>query len=122
MSTFLIIVILVAIAWFWLDSARARELAVAICREASDRYGVQLLDESVVLKRISLRWPNEGLRIWRQFSFDFSKDGVGREQGKLALTGIKLDYLDFDFSVIDAKKTEQTVQSGDVIPIRKNRH
>ncbi len=121
MSTFLIILLLLGLGWFWLDSSRARELAVGICREASERYGVQFLDESVNLTKLSIRWPNEGLRLWRQYSFDFSKDGVERLEGKLALTGISLDYLDFDFSIIDATSADRPARSGDVVPIRKNR-
>ena len=119
MSGFLIIIFLAALAWFWLDSSRARELAVAICKEASERYGVQFLDESVVLKRIGLRWPNEGIRIRRVFHFDFSRDGVERLSGNLALVGINLEYLDFDFSIIDVNQPQKP-KASDVIPINKN--
>ncbi|MBT8439523.1 MAG: DUF3301 domain-containing protein [Gammaproteobacteria bacterium] len=119
MSTFLIIITLVALAWFWLDSSRARELAVGICRQASEKYGVQLLDESVALKSLGIRWPNEGMRFRRVYSFDFSRDGVERLNGNLALVGISLEYLDFDFSIIDVNQPKQS-KAGDVIPINKN--
>lgn len=119
MSGFLIILFLAALAWFWLDSSRARELAVAICKEASERYGVQFLDESVELKRIGLRWPSEGIRIRRVFNFEFSRDGADRVSGNLALVGINLEYLDFDFSIIDVNQPSDA-KTGDVIPINKN--
>ena len=123
MSTFLIILALIALAFFWLDSSRARELAVAICKQASDKYGVQFLDESVALKSLGIRWPTQGLRLRRVYSFDFSRDGVERLSGTLALVGINLEYLDFDFSIIDVNKPssdEKPRKSGDVIPINKN--
>ena len=123
MSTFVIILLLVALAWFWLDSSRARELAVGICKQASEKYGVQFLDESVALKSLGLRWPTEGIRFRRVYSFDFSRDGVERLNGNLALVGINLEYLDFDFSIIDVNRTssaEEPRKSGDVIPINKN--
>jgi hypothetical protein len=120
MSTFLFIALLVFIIWFWLDSARARELAVAICREASNRYNVQLLDESVALSRLSLRWPNEGLRLWRLYTFDFSHDGADRRQGKVALTGINLDYIDFDYVVIDAVDKSKATDNTNIIHFRKS--
>ncbi len=121
MSALALIAVLIAAAWFWLDSARAREIAIGICRETSERYGVQLLDDSVALSKLSIRWPDQGLRIWRQFSFDFSRDGAERLQGQLALTGINLDYLDFDFSVIDVNaEPPETINAGNVLPIRKN--
>ena len=119
MSGILIILFLAALAWFWLDSTRARELAVGICQQASERYGVQFLDESVALKRLGIRWPNEGIRIRRVYSFDFSRDGVERITGDLALIGINLEYLDFDFSIIDVEKPSAP-KANDVIPINKN--
>jgi hypothetical protein len=119
MSTFLIILFLVALAWFWLDSSRARELAVGICKQASDKYGVQFLDESVALKSLGIRWPTEGIRFRRVYTFDFSRDGVERLNGNLALVGINLEYLDFDFSIIDVNQPKQS-KAGDVIPINKN--
>jgi len=119
MSTFLIILTLIAIAWFWLDSSRARELAVGICKQASEKYGVQFLDESVALKSLGIRWPTEGLRLRRVYSFDFSRDGIERLNGNLALVGINLEYLDFDFSIIDVNQSS-TKKAGDVIPINKN--
>lgn len=119
MSTFLIIIALVALAWFWLDSSRARELAVGICKQASEKYGVQFLDESVALKSLGIRWPTQGIRLRRVYSFDFSRDGVERLNGNLALVGINLEYLDFDFSIIDVNRPKQS-KAGDVIPINKN--
>jgi len=120
MSSFIIILILAFLAWLWLDSSRAREMAIGICKEASEKYGVQLLDESVVVKQVSLRWPTEGLRIRRVYLFDFSRDGTERLSGNLALVGINLEYLDFDFSIIDVNQPSQP-KTGDVIPIIKNK-
>jgi hypothetical protein len=119
MSTYLIIAILAILAWFWLDSSRAREIAVAICQQASEKYGVQFLDQSVVLKKLGIRWPTEGLRIRRVYAFDFSRDGIERLTGHLALIGINLEYLDFDFSIIDVNQPKQPHVS-DIIPITKN--
>ncbi len=87
----LIIFLLTALAiWFWLDSARARELATAICEHACRERGVQFLDQTVALTRIGLRWTSQGLRIWRLFRFEFSEEGVGRHSGHIAMTGIEL--------------------------------
>ncbi len=46
-----IIVIVAGIA-FWVDSLRARERALAAGRRACERYGVQLLDETVQFARL----------------------------------------------------------------------
>lgn len=139
MSGFILIILLVTLAWFWLDSSRAKEFAVEICRQASEKYGVQFLDESVVLSNLGIRWPEQGLRFRRVYKFDFSRDGDERLSGQVALIGIELEFLDFDFSIIDVntprkvetKKVETDkiepgkakpgkTKSGTVIPIRKN--
>jgi len=110
---------MIFLAWLWLDSSRAREMAIGICKQASEKYGVQFLDESVVLKKFGLRWPTEGIRVRRVYEFDFSRDGAERLSGNLALVGISLEYLDFDFSIIDVNQPSKG-KANDIIPIRKN--
>ncbi len=79
------------IIWFWLDSARSREIATGICQKACQQRGVQLLDQTVALARLSLRWTPRGIRIRRIFRFDYSDEGVGRNIGHLTLVGIALE-------------------------------
>lgn len=119
MSGFLIIIVLAAVAWFWLDSSRARELAIGICKRASEKYGVQFLDESVELKRLGLRWPSEGIRIRRVYQFEFSRDGMQRVTGSLALVGINLEFFDLEYSIIDLNQPTKA-RVNDVIPVEKN--
>ena len=119
MSGIILIIFLVAVAWFWLDSSRAREFAIEICRQASEKYGVQFLDESVVLSRMGIRWPSQGLRFRRVYKFDFSRNGDERLSGEIALIGIELEFLDFDFSIIDVN-TPGKAEPGNIIPIRKD--
>ena len=117
MSYFLIF-LLFATIWFWLDSARAREIAVAVCKAGSEKYGLQFLDESVVLHRIGLRWPNEGLRLRRQFRFDFSREGVERHTGYITLVGIKLESIDFGIEIVDINQPKK-ISVDNIIPIRR---
>jgi len=79
------------VIWFWLDSARSREIATGICRRACKQRKVQLLDQTVALARLSLRWTPQGIRIRRVFRFDYSDEGVGRNVGHLTLVGIALE-------------------------------
>ena len=117
MSYFLIF-LLVATIWFWLDSARAREIAVGICKAGSERYGLQFLDDSVVLHKISLRWPNEGLRLRRKFRFDFSREGIERHSGYITLVGIKLENIDFGIDIVDLSRPKK-IAVNNIIPIRR---
>ncbi len=91
MSTFLGILLLLVLLWFWLDSARARELATGICDQACAERGLQFLDETVALRKLSLRWTGQGLRIRRLYRFDFSEEGVGRRGGHITMLGVDLE-------------------------------
>ncbi len=91
MSTLSGILIIGLVIWFWLDSARAREIATG-AREAACRHrDLQFLDQTVALRRIGLRWTRRGLRLRRLFRFDYSEQGVGRHTGHITLVGIDLE-------------------------------
>lgn len=81
--------------WFWLDSARAREIATATCAKACKLRGVQFLDQTVSLSRLGIGRTNTGLRLRRTFRFDFSEEGVTRHTGHIVMIGTKLQ----DFSL-----------------------
>lgn len=87
MSNLTAILLLVLIIWFWLDSARARELATAICAQACEMRGVQFLDQTVALRRIGIDWTNRGVRLRRTFRFDFSEEGMTRHTGHIIMLG-----------------------------------
>lgn len=86
--------ILMAIAWIWLDGARAREFATTLVRRYCDNRGLQFLDETVSLSRIGLRWTNDGVRVRRMFRFEFSLEGVGRRTGYILMLGMRLESVD----------------------------
>lgn len=95
MSNLLAVFLLLILGWFWLDSLRAREIAVGICRAACEVRGFQLLDQAVALRRLGLSWRGDGIRLRRVYRFDYSEEGVGRHTGSLVLRGINLEYLSF---------------------------
>jgi hypothetical protein len=91
-----LLLLLVALGWFWLDSLRARELATAICHAACKQREVQFLDQTVALCRIGIRWLPEGLRLRRVYRFDFSQEGVGRHTGSITMLGTVFQKLEMD--------------------------
>jgi hypothetical protein len=86
----LVLVFILLVILFWLDGARARELATALARELCQRHEVQFLDGSAALASLGLRATSAGLRILRIFSFSFYSDEVGRRQGEVVLIGGRL--------------------------------
>jgi hypothetical protein len=89
------ILTLLLVGWFWLDSLRARELAIGVCRAACAQRGLQFLDQTVALRRLGVRRTVEGLRLRRVYRFDFSEEGAGRRNGYLVLLGLDLEEISF---------------------------
>ncbi len=94
MTAVVLLLFLVLLIWFWLDSRRAHEIAVAVCRHACAQAEVQLLDDTVSLHRLGIGRDAHGrVRLRRCFTFDFSVDGTIRRQGYLILRGLELELL-----------------------------
>ena len=93
MESLIFIGLLLAIAWFWLDSLRAREIATGICAATCRSHGWQLLDQTVALSRLRLRHTEQGFRINRIYRFDYSDEGVSRHTGWVAMLGMELEAL-----------------------------
>lgn len=79
--------------WF-LASIRVRELAVEAVARAGQRDDFQLLDQTVHLNRLSLSRDEHGRwRVWRQYRFDYSFDGVRRHEGFVIMLGQRLQAV-----------------------------
>lgn len=77
--------------WFLIDSLRVSELATGLCQRICDEQELQLLDQTIHLKRIGVHWGDEGIRLRRTYQFDCSRDGVARLTGCLILVGSRLE-------------------------------
>jgi uncharacterized protein DUF3301 len=88
MLEFTILIVFVAGAWFWLDSLRARDVALDGARRACEAEGVQLLDWTVAVKKIRLGRDDEGRRgLQRTYEFEFSDTGNNRVGGSITVIG-----------------------------------
>ena len=90
-GTWVSLLVFAGAVWMWLDGLRSRELAIrhgqALCREA----GVQLLDQTVALKRMRIA-RRDGLPTFvRRYGFEISLDGSDRHRGHLDLGGHRLE-------------------------------
>ena len=128
-STLAAIIILGLIVMFWLEAARARELAVGISRAACEKEGCQLLDDGVYLQRFALRWTSAGLRFRRMYRFDYSIDGNLRQSGYVLLLGSQLEAVHIQGRHTIEQERGQTeehpekteAKSAEVIPFPKKR-
>lgn len=88
----LLLMILAALgAGYFFNGIRVRELALAAARKTCERDSVQFLDQSVSVRRVSLSRDDGGRwRIWREYRFEYSVDGVERRRGHVIMLGYRL--------------------------------
>ena len=91
MPEMILILIVTAASVYWLASMRCKELAIATARRECKLCDVQLLDQTVQQNKISLsRDQNGRWRVWREYRFEYSDNGVDRLHGQLTLLGQKV--------------------------------
>lgn len=72
----------------WWNTLGVKPIALRAAQRHCEEMGVQLLDESIVLRKIRLKRDGQGaMRGWRSFSFEFSTTGDIRYRGKVELLG-----------------------------------
>lgn len=88
------LIALAAFAWFWYDSLRAREKAVAVGRAACERDGLQFLDDTVECVRIRAARDEYGsMALRRTYLFEFSDDGNSRRKASIVMLGARVESL-----------------------------
>jgi len=116
-DTLLPLLVILAAFYVWHNALRAREQARSLAHALCARASLQLLDQTVALRRVSLRRiPGEGLRLLRCYRFEVSTDGNDRRHGSL-------DLLDGEITSYDLPVHEgtQALASGNVIELRPER-
>ena len=94
LADLLIVVFAVALAAYRLSAMRVRELAIVAAERSTQMADVQLLDQTVSLARVSLSRDRAGRwRIWRQYRFEYSRDGFERETGDIIMLGRRLEAV-----------------------------
>jgi hypothetical protein len=70
---------------------QSKTYAVQYARKECEKESVQLLDQTVQRIRLSFsRDRNQQWRLWREYRFDYSIDGVNRLEGRLVILGYRL--------------------------------
>lgn len=93
----LFILLLAALAGFWLDSLRALETARNAGKRACNSAGVQFLDDTVTVTAMALKRRAGGqLVIRRIYRFEFSDTGDNRLEGTLVLLGARVESVEME--------------------------
>lgn len=91
LGTWILLLAITLAIWAWMDALRSRELAIRYGRELCREAGVQLLDQSVSLKRVRLARRDGLPALVRRYHFEISLDGSDRHRGHLDLNGHRLE-------------------------------
>lgn len=82
------LIALAALAWFWLDSLRARDSGILAVRTACAGENLQLLDDTVSIARLAPARNDQGRIVFRRtYAFEYSDTGNNRHPGSVVLLG-----------------------------------
>jgi hypothetical protein len=80
--------------WLWLDSLKAREVAVRAARAACVAEGLLLLDDTVAIANLKLKRDDDGhVKLQRAYDFEYSDTGNNRLKGSVVLLGHRVTLL-----------------------------
>lgn len=87
-SDVILFLVLLSLFLYWLDSIRAKEIASGYARNLCIKSQVELLDETVSIKKLRLRRNSSGRMVfYREYQFEFTSTGEYRYKGRVALSG-----------------------------------
>ncbi len=88
MGEWVVILIMLGLAWFWWDSHAVLDRARAAARQFCAAQGLQLLDDTVASVGMRLARDDDGrLIIARAYQFGFSDTGNNRLASHLVMLG-----------------------------------
>lgn len=94
MTEFAVILTLLGFAWFWQDSLRVREIAIALAKDFCAKENVQFLDGAVAAVSIRLKRDRRGrLVIARDYQFEFTDTGDNRLKGTIMMLGHTMETM-----------------------------
>lgn len=100
-----IIILLIALILYWLDSIGSKEHATKQAKAACKKVLIEFLDDTVLIKKVRLRRNTQGqLSIYREYEFEFSSTGEFRYKGRVRLLGkylIDVEMEPYKFNDID---------------------
>ncbi len=92
-----ILILLMAAVGIWVQHDRFRRRALSLAQQATEKAQVQLLDQSVSLRKVSLRRDDRGWpQVVRYFGFEFSRSGYDRFRGHVEFIGLSLSEVELD--------------------------
>ncbi|UTA47343.1 DUF3301 domain-containing protein [Simiduia sp. 21SJ11W-1] len=81
--------------WYTLRVARIKEITVNAVRRRCEADGLQLLDGTIALYKLSLGRDRSGwVRVRRIYGFEFTATGEDRNSGLVSVLGNRLEAIE----------------------------
>ncbi|MFA7270503.1 MAG: DUF3301 domain-containing protein [Sterolibacterium sp.] len=103
---FVSLMLLGGFAWFWFDSLKTRDAAIAATRRACETEGLLLLDDTVVI--VSLKPDRDaegGLKLRRVYEFEYSDTGNNRRKGSVVILGYRILVINIGLRLVPGERT-----------------
>lgn len=86
------ICVIASLALLWWQNLKMREIALVAVKRYCDREGLQLLDQSVALKKINFKRDQHSgnVVLRRNYKFEFTSTGDERYSGMVEMHGQRL--------------------------------
>ena len=92
-----ILILVIAAVGIWVRHDRFRRRALSLARRATEKADVQLLDQSVSLRRVGVKRDDRGWpQLTRRFGFEFSRSGFDRFRGHVDFAGDRVAAVELD--------------------------
>ena len=100
-ETWVPLLLLGSVLALWMNALRARERAVHIVRKLCERADVQLLDQTVALRRFRFTRLDGRLALRRRYGFEVSVDGHDRHRGHVDIKGDVAEHWSLPWTAND---------------------
>ena len=88
---------LVALGYYWWRALQAKDVAFAAAARHCREMDVQMLDQSVYLRRLWFKRNRNGvMSLWRAFYFEFTSTGEDRYTGRVVMLGRRIEGVQLD--------------------------
>lgn len=86
-----------AMILYWWASLGMRQIALRACKKYCDNRGLQLLDESVGLRRVWFKRNEQGrLGLCWTYEFEFTSTGYDRFKGRIVILSARVFDVDLE--------------------------
>lgn len=89
--------VLVGAGYYWWRALQAKDIAFAAANRHCREMDVQMLDQSVYLRRLWFRRNAKGaLCLWRAFYFEFTSTGEDRYSGRVIMLARRIERVELE--------------------------